>query len=104
MARMVRDNNAKGEMMTGYTFEFQHGETCEGHFVDDYDAQAWVETILEHRNIDINNLHWGDWDADGHNDDGKRCWRMLVWSSEKDAENDAGAKSIGQLCKVGDKS
>ncbi len=87
--------------MKSYTFEFQDGELCEGYFETDADAQAWVESILEHQGYDINDLVEGDWNADGKNDDGEQCYRMLYWATEEDAEDDPGVNSIGQLCKVG---
>lgn len=42
-----------------------------------------------------------DWDADGQNDDGDPCKRILFWASEEDAKNDPGANAIGQLETVG---
>lgn len=41
------------------------------------------------------------WDADGTNDDGVQMWRLLIWDSEADAENDCGQNSIAQLTRVG---
>lgn len=88
--------------MKSYTFEFQDGDLCEGYFETDADAQAWVESILENRGYDVCDLVEGDWDADGKNDDGEQCYRMLYWATEEDAKDDPGLDAIGQLCKVGD--
>lgn len=88
--------------MSSYTIEFNGtGEVSEGQFRNDTEAQAWVESVLEFRGYDVDDVVSGDWDADGQNDDGEQCFRMLYWASENDAENDAGEKSICQLCKVG---
>lgn len=88
--------------MTIYTIEFNGtGEVSEGSFRNDTEAQAWVESVLENRGYDANELASGDWDADGENEDGDTCYRMLFWESESDAENDAGESSICQLCRVG---
>ena len=88
--------------MTSYTIEFNGtGEVSEGQFRNDTEAQAWVESVLESRGYDADDLSTSDWDADGLNDDGQQCYRMLFWSDEKSAQNDSGVKSICQLCKVG---
>lgn len=88
--------------MTSYTIEMNgSGLTSEGNFRNDTEAQAWVESVLEASGYEVDDLVFGDWDADGKNDDGKPCYRMLVWANEADAENDAGESSICQLCKVG---
>ena len=88
--------------MSSYTIEFANsGEVSEGQFSSDAQAQAWVETVLENRGHDASELVSGDWDADGENDEGEQCYRMLYWASESDAENDPGANAICQLCKVG---
>ena len=88
-------------MMTSYTIEFNGtGAVSEGQFEDDAAAQAWVESVLEARGYDVDELVNGDdWDANGENDEGEQCWRMLYWANESDAENDAGANAICQLCK-----
>lgn len=89
--------------MKSYTIEFSGtGEVSEGRFSNDTEAQAWVESVLEQRGYDVDELFSGDWDADGQTDDGEPCLRMLFWASESDAENDAGQSTICQLCKVGD--
>jgi len=88
--------------MKSYTIEFaSSGEVSEGQFSNDTEAQAWVESVLENQGHDASELVSGDWDADGENEDGEQCYRMLFWASESDAINDAGAKAICQLCKVG---
>lgn len=88
--------------MISYTIEFNgSGEATEGQFRNDTVAQAWVESVLEARGYDADELVCGDWDADGSNDDGDQCWRMLFWANESDADNDAGSNAICQLCKVG---
>jgi phage head maturation protease len=93
--------NTRSKMMASYTIEFNgSGEVSEGQFRNDTDAQVWVESVLESRGHDVDALVSGDWDAAGKNDDGEQCYRMLFWASESDAENDAGEKSVCQLCKV----
>lgn len=88
--------------MKSYTLEFAgSGETNEGYFANDAEAQAWVVLLLDSMGYDHNSLVSSDWSADGQNDDGEQCFRMLYWEDENDAENDAGEKSICQLCKVG---
>lgn len=88
--------------MQSYTIEFSNsGEVCEGQFENNTQAHAWAETVLEQRGYDVEQIVYGDWDADGKNDDGEQCYRMLFWASEEDSENDSGANSICQLCKVG---
>ncbi len=88
--------------MQSYTIEFNGGgEVSEGFFADDTEAQAWVESVLEQQGYDADELVSGDWDADGQNDDGEQCYRMLFWANESDAENDPGVNAICQLCKVG---
>ena len=88
--------------MNNYTLEFNGtGEVTEGNFSNDTEAQSWVESVLEQRGYDVDELVSGDWDAAGTNDDDQQCYRMLYWASDSDADNDAGANSICQLCKVG---
>ncbi len=41
------------------------------------------------------------WDADGWNDDGEPCKRILLWDTEELAENDAGAKATASLSTIG---
>ena len=90
-------------MSKSYTLEFHGtGEVEEGCFGSDIRALLWAESVLENRGYDANELTAGDWDADGTNDDGEQCYRMLFWAREADAENDPGANAICQLCKVGD--
>lgn len=87
--------------MNCYTVEFNGtGEVSEGHFSTDEQAQAWVESVLTNRGHDADEIVFGDWDADGQNDDGRKCERMLVWASEADANDDPGANSICQICVV----
>ncbi len=89
-------------MMASYTIEFNgSGEVNEGFFADDTEAQLWVESVLEARGYDAEQLVVGEWDANGQNDEGEQCWRMLCWASESESNNDSGANSICQLCKVG---
>lgn len=84
-----------------YTIEFNgSGEVLEDSFGDDTEAQAWVESVLENLGYDSGKLVCGDWDADGQDDDGNQCERMLFWASEDDSENDPGVKSICQLCVI----
>lgn len=89
--------------MKSYTIEFNgSGESCEGHFSNDTEAKSWLKTVLEARGYDVSELfECPDWDADGTNDDGELCWRLLYWENETDAENDPGVNAICQLCKAG---
>lgn len=88
--------------MASYTLEFcGSGEVSEGQFGSDTEAQSWVESVLESRGYDADSIVNGEWDADGKNDDGESCYRMLYWANETDSQNDAGANSICQLCRVG---
>ena len=66
---------------------------------NDLDAQQRAIDMLARANeIDPADVVEGDeWCADGVNDDGEPQERILFWASEDDAENDNGAKSIGQL-------
>lgn len=87
--------------MKSYTIEFNGtGEVSEGRFNNDIEAQAWVETVLEQRGYDVDELVEGDWDANGTNDDGDQCVRKLYWENDKVAENDPGVRSICQLCTI----
>jgi len=90
-------------MSKSYTLEFNgSGVVAEGFFDSEIRALLWAESVLENLGYDPNELVAGDWDADGENDDGEQCYRMLFWAHESDAENDPGANAICQLCKVGD--
>lgn len=90
--------------MQSYTLEFNgSGEVCEGRFDNDHAAQDWAESILENRGYDSSDLVWADnWDANGQNDDGELCERLLVWAGEEDAQDDPGVNSVAQLTKVGE--
>ena len=89
-------------MSKSYTIEFNGtGEVSEGQFSNDTEAQSWVESVLESRGHDVDQLVTGDWDADGQNDNGEQCLRMLFWASEADASNDPCANAICKLCKTG---
>ncbi len=86
--------------MKSYTINFaDSGEVFEGFFDSDFDAIGWAESIFENRGW--TEVVCGDWDTDGQNDDGEQCYRVLFWASEEDAENDCGANSLAELCKVG---
>lgn len=88
--------------MTSYTIEFNGtGEVSEGQFRNDTEAQAWVESVLAARGYDAGDLSTSDWDADGLNDDGEQCYRMLFWADEQTAQHDPGVDAICQLCRVG---
>lgn len=83
--------------MQSYTIEFNGtGEVSDGQFRNDTEAQLWVELVLEGMGHDADEIVSGDWDADGENDEGNQCWRMLFWANEA-----AGSNAICQLCKVG---
>ena len=87
--------------MSSYVLQFSgSGEVCEGHFKQDSEAVAFAESVLEARGYEPSELVRGDWDADGQNDDGEQCYRLLFWENEDDAEDDAGQLAIAQLCKV----
>lgn len=84
--------------MTAYVIRFSNGEREIREWLDgDSEAIDFVESVLSERGHDITEVVSGDWDADGEDDDGNQCERMLFWASEEDAENDSGAKSICEL-------
>jgi len=88
--------------MKSYVLEIaDSGEVCEGNFGSEVDAVLWAEAVLATRGHNREKIATGGWDAKGQNDDGEQCYRMLFWANKNDAENDAGANSIAQLCKVG---
>lgn len=87
--------------MSSYVIEFNGtGEVSEGVFDKDADAISWVESILESHGHNISDIVSGDWDADGENDNGNACERMLFWACEEDSVNDSGAKAVCKLCVV----
>lgn len=53
-----------------------------------YDAEVIVEA--------------DDWSADGVNDDGEQCYRLLFWGCLDESNNDSGANSIAQISRVGE--
>ncbi len=88
-------------MSKSYTIEFNGtGEVSEGFFANDTEAASWVESVLEARGYDADEIVSGDWDADGQNDDGQQCERMLFWSDEASSENDPGVNAVCKLCVV----
>jgi hypothetical protein len=98
----VQETEEESQEMKSYVLEMaDSGEVCEGYFGSEIDAILWAESVLGARGHDREEIVTGDWDAKGQNDDGEQCYRMLFWANEDDSENDAGAKSIAQLCKVG---
>ena len=87
--------------MATYTIEVNGtGDVIEGQFRSETDAQSWVESVLEDLGYDANEIVNGDWDANGQNDGGDQCYRMLFWANESESENDSGVNAICQLCKV----
>jgi hypothetical protein len=88
-------------MSKSYTIEFNGtGEVSEGSFRNDTEAVLWVESVLEARGCDADEIVSGDWDSDGQNDDGERCERMLFWANEAASENDPGVNAVCKLCVV----
>ena len=81
----------------GYCWESADGGVSDWPAIDNLqDAQQAVEVVLSSQGIDA--PVWAEQaDADGINDDGKQCWRLLAWASDEDAAGDSGAKAIGQL-------
>lgn len=41
------------------------------------------------------------WDADGANDEGYACKRILFWACDEDGESDPGANAIASLSTTG---
>lgn len=77
--------------MKSFVFSRPCGAISEHEFADLETAKTFVESLL-------GDIVWAEQpDADGTNDDGAQCYRLLCWESEEDAENDSGAESIGQL-------
>ncbi len=88
-------------MSKTYTIEFNGtGEVSEGVFANDTEATGWVESVLEARGYNTDDVVSGDWDADGHNDEGQECERMLFWADEASSENDSGANAVCKLCVI----
>lgn len=89
--------------MRSYTIEFNGtGEVCEGYHDSDNAAELWLESVLTQRGYDPAKLFAADWDANGENDNGQKCERMLFWENETVSQNDSGANAICQLCVVRD--
>ena len=88
--------------MKPYTLNIAGTGECSEFFApDDETAEALAVEMLSviyHRdNVTV----CDQWDANGVNDDDEPCKRLLIWASEEDAENDAGAKSIAQIETIG---
>jgi hypothetical protein len=88
--------------MKSYTLNIAGtGECIEFFADDDSHAESQARGMLVHDGYD-DVVVCDQWDADGVNDDDEPCKRLLIWASEEDAENDAGAKSIAQIETIGD--
>lgn len=88
-------------MMKSYTINFAgSGEVCEGFFESDLQAIHWAQLVFLNRGV--TDVVRGDWDADGQDDEGGQCYRLLFWATEEDAEHDCGAKAFAEVCKVGE--
>jgi hypothetical protein len=88
--------------MTRYTLNMAGGGEVDEFFAA-HDGAAEVEALrmLADRGYP-DAIPADQWDGDGTNDDGQPCERLLFWANADDAENDAGAKAIAQLCVVRD--
>lgn len=82
--------------MPTYTLEYADGRAT--------DIVADDDTAAEQAALD----RFGDdavaaeqWDAYGTNDEGQPMKRLLIWESEDDAADDAGANAIAYLTIIG---
>jgi hypothetical protein len=75
--------------MSDYTIRFTSGNETEllGTFSNDTEAAIHAEVLLADRGYDADELVRGEWQQG----------RLLIWETEADAANDAGAKA---LCSV----
>jgi len=65
---------------------------------DNHSIVFWMaEEVLEHRGFDAENLVVGEWEDYGLDENGDSVERLLIWDSERDAENDSGEKSLCAL-------
>lgn len=86
--------------MKKYIVEFANLSVSEEWFNDDYDAQDWVESILEHQGYDLDEIVTSEWQAEplsSMEDDEAQYEQMLFLACEADAENDPGASAICSL-------
>ena len=81
--------------MGKYALEYADGRVTE--IVADDDPAAELAALAR---FGADAVAADQWDADGLNDDGLRCERLLIWACEDDARNDNGAKSVAQLTVV----
>jgi hypothetical protein len=93
---LLNKQSWEGEMKKCYVLNFVgSGATSEIWAGSDGEAIFQAKAILGESVTAL------QWDADGENDDGEQCKRLLIWSSEKDALNDDGSKAIASLSTVG---
>lgn len=86
--------------MKSYVIEWNgSGEVSENYCDSDVAAECWAEDVLEQMGYDPAESVSGEWEPCGETDDGEQRWRKLYWASEADADNDAGADAIFELCK-----
>jgi len=81
------------------------GETFEGFHDGPAEAELWAQDKLEQLGYDPESesylyFKFGDWEADGFNDDGRPMARMLIWRCESDSVNDNGEKAIATVSVV----
>jgi hypothetical protein len=81
--------------MAAYTLEYADGRITEIVADDDTSAELAALACLGDDAVAAE-----QWDADGHDDDGCRCERLLLWASEEDAEGDDGARAVASLTAV----
>ncbi len=72
--------------MSKYTIRFTSGNETEllGNFPNYTEAAIHAEVLLAERGYDADELVRGEWERD----------RLLIWETEADAANDAGAKAL----------
>jgi hypothetical protein len=75
--------------MSDYTIRFTSGNETEllGTFSNDTEAAIHAEVLLADMGHDANELVTGEW----------QNGRLLIWETEADAANDAGAKALCSL-------
>jgi hypothetical protein len=76
------------------------GETLEGFHDGPAEAELWAQDKLEQLGHEEPWFEFGDWEADGFNDDGQPMARLLIWACEADSVNDSGEKAIATLSVV----
>lgn len=79
-------------MDTLYTWRLRNGYWC------DIEADSLDEAMAKVETGGMGELHWAQQpDADGFDEDGNPCHRMLAWETQADSICDPGVRAVGQL-------